>query len=60
MKMTAEEIRKGAPVGATHYHQYKNGNVIYFKYFPRSCSLYRMTPHWAGTDFTINKLKPLP
>jgi len=57
--MTTDEIRKNAPVGATHYYQYKNGNLIYFKYFKDSDSLYRMTPNWIATQYTIEKIKPL-
>lgn len=56
--MTPQQIKDSAPDGATHYHQYKNGNVIYFKHFD-SGNLYRMTPRWAGTNFTIDKIKPL-
>lgn len=57
--MTNQQIKDNAPEGATHYYQYKNGNVIYFKYFSDSGNVYRMTPNWCGTDYTIDRLKPL-
>lgn len=57
--MTPQQVKDNAPEGATHYYQYKNGNIIYFKYFPDSGSLYRVTPNWTSTQFIINKLKPL-
>lgn len=57
--MNIEEIRKNKPDGATNYYQYKNGNVIYFKYFKDSGNLYRMTPSWSNTTYTVDRTKPL-
>lgn len=54
-----EEIRKNAPIGANRYYQYKNGRVIYFKYFLESDNLYRMTPSWSNTTYTVDNTKPL-
>lgn len=59
MNIALDEIRSKAPKHATHYYQYKNGRLIFFKYFPDSDSLYRMTPSWTATSFVLEKLKPL-
>lgn len=57
--MTPQQIKEQAPVNATHYYQYKNGNVIYFKHFSDSGHLYRITPNWGGTDYTVDRLTEL-
>ena len=57
--MNIEEIRKGAPDGATHYRDYGSLIIYYMDEPPSTYRFKKLFSKWVYCQHTSNELKPL-
>lgn len=58
--MTIEEIRKGAPLGATHFRLFENAGVVYYKYVFGVQFVYAESiESWRRSFASKDEIKPL-